>query len=222
MKLIAFILLIPNIIFAFTIYAPERLENDKYKEHINSVLVKSYKQIGINSKLEFIKEIEINKKLKSGEFDAIASKISEESTIPNAIKISPPLISSYSINRYKLKAKALVKRSITVGAIKGVKAHTKAIIKNRIKFKEVKYFDSYQDIIEALINDRIDSVLLSTFEFNQYFRSKDLVVAEQNLYQIDISHYINRKHIKIKEKLEEKLIKLKKKNKLDYRNYINN
>ena len=66
--------------------------------YAQNVIIDSYKQIGIkNAQVVYVKESEINERLKSGDFDAVLNKISQESSILNSIMISPPLIKDYTV-----------------------------------------------------------------------------------------------------------------------------
>jgi polar amino acid transport system substrate-binding protein len=222
MKTILLLLLSSQSLFAFDVYAPKRIDNSKIRAYHQDVIIKSYNEIGIDAKMVYISENDINSRLKSGDFDAVANKISNENVIPNSIKVYPALISNYVVSRYKLKRNKTIKRKISVGVIKGVLAHTKAIIKNRARFEKVEYYDDYKALIYALYRGKIDSILMSEIIYNEQISKKivnELEVVNKNLFSSSIFHYINKKHKKLLTKLSAVFKERKKDGTLQYKSY---
>jgi ABC-type amino acid transport substrate-binding protein len=149
--------------------------------------------------------------------------MSAEGSVPNSLKVSPPLLSSYKVNRYKLKGFKTIKKRISVGAIKGVLAQTKAIIRNRSRFGNVEYYKNYKTLIDNLYHGKIDSILMSEIVFTEQISKNmkaELELVNSNLYSTQIFHYINKKHANILEKLSGEFEIKKSKNILDYKSYL--
>lgn len=222
-RIFCFLLFIPTLACAFKIYAPLRINSEIVQKYNHEVILDIYKSLGINAELIYVPEQEINERLKSGDFDAILSKISEEENIPNSIKIEPPLIENYSIYRWKLVNTPTNKTNIVVGSIKGVIAHTKSIIKNRNLFKKINYYHSYQALFDALKKGEVDSVLLSPIAIEN---EVPLLIKSQiekipgKLVTFNINHYIHRKHKVLNTKLSNEFIKRDKLKKLKYSDFL--
>ena len=111
-----------------------------------------------------------------------------------------------------------------MGAIKGVYAFQKAILKKRALFSKVSYVRNYYELMGQLEEGDFDSILLSNlaYEYNIPASLKDkLVVIEENLFEVDLCHYINSKHTKYKKALEENFQELQKKQELDILDFYN-
>lgn len=202
--IVAFLLL-PGLSYGFKIYAPLRINSELVQAYNKEVILDIYKKIGIKkAEIVYIAEEEINAKLKSGDFDAVLSKISAENNIPNSIKIDPPIIKDYTVYRWKLKGSETKKTGIVVGSIRGVMANTKSIIKNRKIFKKIKYFKGYEALLNALKTNEVDSVLLSQLDIQN-----ELSILLQDkiekipgaLITYNINHYIHKNHALIQRKL---------------------
>jgi hypothetical protein len=182
----------------------------------------AYQKVGIEATPEFITEEEINKRIKSNNFDAIVSKISDEKSIKNGVKIFPPLIKNYKVYRWTLKSSPPRGKRYSIGAIKGVLAHSKAIIKNRAKFTGVQYFKNYKSMVSAIENKKIDSILLSNLEYQNELNSelqKKFKKSQKELLSISLHHYVNEKHKAIIPKLESEFKRLEAKKELRFEDF---
>lgn len=215
--------ILPLNALAFKIYAPVRIQSSLVQSYTKNVIVDAYNKIGIkNAVVYYVKEAEINYRLKSGDFDAVLNKVSQESSIPNSIKISPPLIKNYTVYRWYLKGTKPKMSNITVGIIKGVIAHTKGIIKKRAIFKKINHYNTFTELFNALKENKIDSILLSPLAINNEIASmikNKLVKIPKKLISFDIHHYIHKKHKLIQNKLSNEFLLRDKKNELNYMDY---
>lgn len=183
-------------VFAFEILAPERIQSKVVTAYTNNVILDIYKTIGLKAKVTYISEELINSRIKSGQFDAILSKITDHGSIPFSIKISPPLINNLAVYQWRLSGGPSKNKRFQVGAIKGVLAHTKTVIKHRVRFKGVRYYSTYPKMIEALKAGKINSILLSEAEYqNELSKKLKLKLSKDSevLYQTNLHHYINTK-----------------------------
>ena len=197
MKILSLLLVLPSLALAnvFKIYAPARLNSSLVRAYNQEVILDIYKSLHIRAKIIYVTEEEINERLKSGDFDAVVSKIEDEKMIPNSIKISPPLIENFSVYRYKLKETKLKTSSIVAGTIKGVLSNSKGIIKNRSIFKKIKSYNTYTDLMTALEKDEVDSILLSPLVYKNELdkeKANKLEQIPEELAHFSIHHYINK------------------------------
>lgn len=223
MKLIILLCLFSSYSYAYDVLIPKRLDSKVVNQYFDTVLSKIYSNIDIDAKPVFITEEQINKRIKENNYDALFSKISDKNIIEHSITISPPLIEKYQVYRWKLKASKVVKKRFTVGAITGVIAHSKAIIKNRSMFSNVHYFSNYKDMIKAIYEQKIDLVLLSNEEyFNVFSQSlkSELEKLPGPLITIQLNHFINKKHKNIQKQLTKEFHKWDKLKKLSFDDFV--
>lgn len=222
MKFFFFVLFFSKSILAFTIYAPERLSSDLVKAYNQNVILDIYTSIGINAQIIYIPEHKIQQRLKENRFDAVLAKMSDSSNVQNSIQINPPLLSNYKIYAWKRLGSKTIKKGIRIGAIKGVIAHTKTLIKNRSRYKTIKYYKDYGSLFSDLVKNKVDSIFLSDFEvLNELpFRfKKSIEKIPGALLKTNLNHYISIKHVKISEKLTKEFVKRNNQKRLNFTDF---
>ena len=225
MKSISILLLILfiNPAFSFELLVPKRLGSYKISNYLKEVIIPAYQEVGIKVVPVFLRENEINQRIKKGNYDALYGKLDDGNGINYSLQIPLPIVDNLETYAYKLKTAPKNKKIIKVGAIKGVMAHSKAIITNRSLFSKVEYFKNYKEVIKALLAGEIDQLLMSQLEFEHEvsIKNRELIIrTSDSLYTTRIFSYLHQKH---QDKLEALTLAYKKKNEigiLKYTDYI--
>lgn len=219
------LLLLSTSAFGFEILAAKRLNSDVFHEFNQKVLINTYKSLGIEAKMVYLPETEINERIKSGNYDALASKISNEGVFNKAIEVGPPVFKHYKVYLYSYKDRKVPATKIRVGSIDGVLGYQKAVLKNRLKFKETIYAKGFDELFDLLKAGKVDAILLTKVEFTlqlnkiqQYY----LVTNDKAIYETQICHYIHEKHKDLKPKVETSFKRLEKSNDLDFEPFLVN
>lgn len=209
--------------FGFEILAAKRLDSDVFIQYNRKILIENYQKLGIKAKVTYLPENEINQRIKNGEFDALAGKLTADEVIANSIKIDPPIVKNYTVHLFKFKSNITKKTKLTVGALKGVLGHQKALIKNRIKFNKVVYAQSFNELYLLLKNKQVDVIMLTQVEFDLQFskvQAFNMAKHSSDIYSTQINHYLHKKHKKIVKKIEARFEDLAQKNELDFDDFL--
>lgn len=206
----------------FEVLAPQRIQSKLVQSYIDNVILDIYKTIGINATVVYLPESKINERMRAGKFDALFSKIEDKENIPNSIQIKPALVDKYHVYAYTKKGAGPKINIQKMGAIKGVLAHSKAIIKNRARFKSIMYYTNFKKLQSALASGEVDAIMLSNLEFKNEITAdfkSGLSKSRQKLVTLKINHYIHKKHNDIAPKLTAEFKKRDQKQELNFEIY---
>lgn len=204
MKLIRAILLVFIICpaYGFDLLIPKRLTSYKISDYVKLVTIPAFEEAGIKVNPVYLSEAEINGRIKQGNYDGLFGKIDDGGGISYSVQIPYPIVKKLETSSYSLKSAPKNKKIIKVGVIKGVLAHSKAVIMNRSLFSRIKYYKTYSEVIEALLKGEIDQFLMSQLEYIHEVAPKNkklIKKSSKSLYSTAIFSYIHERH---KEKLE--------------------